>query len=57
MTEPDPRQPAYDAVFSIIRALPQERLGQVERNAAIWRCVHAALDAMGVPASDEQEQQ
>ena len=46
----DLRQPAYDAVYAVIRSLPRERLGQVERDAAIWRSVHAALDATGVPA-------
>lgn len=43
---PDPRQPAYDAVYEYIR-----RLGTylppdpVHRNAVIWRTVHAALEA------------
>ncbi|MFE2563053.1 hypothetical protein [Streptomyces mirabilis] len=46
---PDPRQPAYDAVYEYIRALgdylPTDRL---HRNAVIWRAVHAALDATPV---------
>lgn len=46
---PDPRQPAYDAVYEYIR-----RLGTylppdpVHRNAVIWRAVHAALAATPV---------
>ncbi|KND45425.1 hypothetical protein [Streptomyces stelliscabiei] len=46
---PDPRQPAYDAVYEYIR-----RLGTylppdpVHRNAVIWRAVHAALGATPV---------
>lgn len=46
---PDPRQPAYDAVYEYIRALggylPPD---PVHRNAVIWRAVHAALDATPV---------
>lgn len=47
----DPRQPAYDAVFAYIRQQPRDFLPVtvVGRNAMIWRAVHAALDAMGVP--------
>ncbi|MFI7890927.1 hypothetical protein ACIFUY_06640 [Streptomyces sp. CACIS-1.16CA] len=37
------RQPAYDAVYQIIRSLPP---GDANRNAIIWRAVTAALDAM-----------
>lgn len=47
--QPDPRQPAYDAVYEYIRALgdylpPDPR----HRNAIIWRAVQAALDATPV---------
>ena len=46
---PDPRQPAYDAVYEYIRALggylPPD---PVHRNAIIWRAVHSALDATPV---------
>ncbi len=47
----DPRQPAYDAVFEFIRSQPRDfmPLTVVDRNAMIWRAVHAALDAMGIP--------
>lgn len=47
----DPRQPAYDAVFTFIRRQPRDfmPLTVVDRNAMIWHAVHAALDAMGVP--------
>lgn len=46
---PDPRQPAYDAVYEYIRRLgtylpPDPR----HRNAIIWRAVHAALGATPV---------
>ncbi|AMW11634.1 hypothetical protein A4E84_20330 [Streptomyces qaidamensis] len=46
---PDPRQPAYDAVYEYIRGLgdylPPDR---VHRNAVIWRAVQGALDAAHV---------
>lgn len=46
---PDPRQPAYDAVYEYIRRLggylPPD---SVHRNAVIWRAVHAALGATPV---------
>jgi hypothetical protein len=46
---PDPRQPAYDAVYEYIRKLggylPPD---PVHRNAVIWRAVHAALGATPV---------
>lgn len=46
---PDPRQPAYDAVYEYIRNLggylPPD---PVHRNAVIWRAVHAALGATPV---------
>jgi hypothetical protein len=43
---PDPRQPAYDAVYEYIRGLgPYLPPDPVHRNAIIWRAVHAALDA------------
>ena len=46
---PDPRQPAYDAVFAYIRDLGQYLPPDpVHRNAIIWRAVHAALDATPV---------
>lgn len=42
----DPKQPAYDAVFAYIRSQPDVVPATVvERNAMIWRAVHAALDA------------
>ena len=52
----DPRQPAYDAVFAFIREQPHDFLPAtvVARNALIWRAVHAALDAMGVPKSEKE---
>jgi hypothetical protein len=40
------RQPAYDAVFTLIRSLPT---ADSARNAVIWRAVTAALDATNVP--------
>ncbi|MEU0354988.1 hypothetical protein [Streptomyces cyaneofuscatus] len=46
---PDPRQPAYDAVYENIRSLggylPPDA---AHRNAVIWRAVQAALDATPV---------
>lgn len=46
---PDPRQPAYDAVYETIRNLsgylPPDT---AHRNAIIWRAVSAALDATPV---------
>lgn len=46
---PDPRQPAYDAVYEYIRGLggylPPD---PVHRNAIIWRAVQAALEATPV---------
>jgi hypothetical protein len=46
---PDPRQPAYDAVYEYIRKLgPYLPPNPVHRNAIIWRAVHAALDATPV---------
>ncbi|MGW5691520.1 hypothetical protein ACWEWX_11315 [Streptomyces asiaticus] len=49
---PDPRQPAYDAVFAYIRQQPRDFLPAtvVDRNTMIWRAVHAALDAMNAPS-------
>jgi hypothetical protein len=49
----DPRQPAYDAVFAYIREQPRDFVPTtvVDRNAMIWRAVHAALDAVGVPGT------
>jgi hypothetical protein len=51
-TDTDPRQAAYDAVFAYIRQQPVDFLAAtvVDRNAMIWHAVHAALDAVGVPA-------
>jgi len=40
-----PRQPAYDAVFDVIRNEPSS----VGENARVWRAVEAALDAMNAP--------
>jgi hypothetical protein len=49
LVRPDPRQPAYDAVYEYIRGLgdylPPDR---VHRNAIIWRAVQRALDATHV---------
>jgi hypothetical protein len=46
---PDPRQPAYDAVYEYIRALgPYLPRDAVHRNAIIWRAVHTALNATPV---------
>ncbi|MFD7855201.1 hypothetical protein ACFV6B_13070 [Streptomyces microflavus] len=52
ITPADPKQPAYDAVFAYIRSQPDVVPATVvERNAMIWRAVHAALDAvLPVPA-------
>jgi len=50
---PQVRQPAYDAVYQVIRAEPPRSKGDYDRaaeNARIWRAIEAALDAMGVPA-------
>ncbi|MGW5989490.1 hypothetical protein ACWFRT_13935 [Streptomyces anulatus] len=42
----DPKQPAYDAVFAYISSQPDALPATVvERNAMIWRAVHAALGA------------
>lgn len=46
---PDPRQPAYDAVYENIRNLGEYLPPDtVHRNAIIWRAVQAALDATPV---------
>lgn len=46
---PDPRQPAYDAVYEYIRGLGEYMPPDpVHRNAVIWRAVHAALGATPV---------
>ena len=46
---PDPRQPAYDAVYEYLRGLgPYLPRDIVHRNAVIWRAVHAALGATPV---------
>lgn len=54
----DARQAAYDAVFAYIRSQPRDFLPTtiVDRNAMIWHAVHAALDAMGVPAADQPKE-
>lgn len=54
----DFRQPAYDAVFAYIRQQPRDFLPTtvVDRNAMIWHAVHAALDAMGVPAAEQPKE-
>ncbi|WP_435595896.1 hypothetical protein [Streptomyces albogriseolus] len=47
----DPRQDGYDAVWAYIRELGDYMPPTTaHRNAAIWRGVHAALDAANVPA-------
>lgn len=46
-----PRQPAYDAVFDVIRNTPPiapHPDSQAAENARVWRAVTAALDAMGI---------
>ncbi|MFD4210563.1 hypothetical protein ACFWRG_31810, partial [Micromonospora tulbaghiae] len=46
---PDPRQPAYDAVYENIRSLGEYLPPDTaHRNAIIWRAVQAALDATPV---------
>ncbi|MFJ6559929.1 hypothetical protein ACIQMV_08610 [Streptomyces sp. NPDC091412] len=46
---PDPRQPAYDAVFAYLRRLGDRMPADPNhRNAIIWRAVHEALDATPV---------
>ena len=46
---PDPRQPAYDAVYEYLRGLgPYLPPDPVHRNAIVWRAVHAALGATSV---------
>lgn len=46
---PDPRQPAYDAVYEYIRGLgPYLPPDPRHRNAVIWHAVHAALAATPV---------
>ncbi|WP_146065983.1 hypothetical protein [Streptomyces sp. SM13] len=46
---PDPRQPAYDAVYENIRSLGEYLPPDtVHRNAIIWRAVQVALDATPV---------
>lgn len=54
---PDPRQPAWDAVFAYIRTLPHDQVHAsiVERNAVIWRAVNAALVALGYEDTEQQE--
>lgn len=47
------RQPAYDAVYTVIRTYPtrsDDEYGRAVENGRVWRAVEAALDAMGVPA-------
>lgn len=47
--QPDPRQPAYDAVYAHIQALGDHMPPDpVHRNAMIWHVVHAALNATPV---------
>jgi hypothetical protein len=43
-----PRQPAYDAVFDIVRRTPSS----ITENARLWRAVEVALDAMKVAKGD-----
>ncbi|WP_046500764.1 hypothetical protein [Streptomyces odonnellii] len=43
----DPRQPAYDAVYALIRTLPPVA-DTAARNALIWRAATAALDGARV---------
>lgn len=49
---PSCRQPAYEAVYAILRRTPPgsaDSYGGAAENARVWRAVEAALDAMGVP--------
>ncbi|MGW3808834.1 hypothetical protein [Micromonospora sp. NPDC005113] len=48
MSQPTPpeRQPAYDAVYAVIRQYPVTGLAGAMENARVWRAVEAALDAM-----------
>lgn len=49
MSHTPPRQPAYDAVFDVIRRIPPRSATgyeQTAENARVWRAVEAALDAM-----------
>jgi hypothetical protein len=54
-TDTEPRQPAYAAVYAYIRELPGDphSYESVCRNAAIWKAVHAALDAAEAPSDAE----
>ncbi|OKI47283.1 hypothetical protein [Micromonospora sp. CB01531] len=49
-TPPAPRrQPAYDAVYAVIRQYPPITSGDIMpavENGRVWRAVHAALDAV-----------
>ncbi|MCI3279141.1 hypothetical protein [Streptomyces cylindrosporus] len=58
LDDADPRQAAYDAVFAYIRQQPRDFLPTtvVDRNAMIWHAVHAALDAAGVPNTQQQKE-
>lgn len=51
MSAPDPRQPAYDAVYAYLR---DNRL-PTRVTAHVWRAVHAALNAaeVGHPVDPE----
>lgn len=53
------RQAAYDAVFAYLRTQPRDSVPTtvVDRNAMIWRAVHAALDAAGIPTTDQQPEE
>jgi hypothetical protein len=42
---PNPRQPAYDAVYEYLGSTNRVPGDLVTRNAMIWRAVNAALDA------------
>lgn len=43
---PNPRQPAYDAVYAYLASTTRVPGDLVTRNAIAWRAVHAALDAI-----------
>lgn len=49
MSEVDPRQPVYDAVYAYIRSTNRIPGDLAVRNAMIWRAVTVALDAAEVP--------
>lgn len=62
VTQPAPhqRQPAYDAVYAVIRSSPPrsaDDYGQAAENARVWRAVEAALDAMEATAKANESEE